>query len=245
MTTSMTTRTGWLFRLACIAALAVGLPGCNGSPKAEYDQTPLYRSPGAEGPTSGERGSVMITEVNFAGSVTNDGTHDWDDVFVELRNASERPVDVTGWRLQVRGDTHETYRIPESDPIPPNEFFVIARKDNGAFADVADATIPRLEFGRKRVMVQLLDADKRLMGSIGSDHRRVFAGGWDTVTVRSMERVQLLFDNPGRRSRAWHAYSANTGFETIMEDYRERTLASPGAANSQDYSGSTASGSFQ
>jgi len=241
----MAIRPGWILRLVWIAGLAACLPACNGPPSAEYDQTPLYRSPGADGPTSGERGSVMITEVHFAGSVTDDGTHDWDDVFVEFRNASERPVDVTGWRLQVRGDTQETYRIPETDPIPPNEFLVIARKEEGAFGDVASAFIPRLEFGRKHVKIQLFDADKRLIGSIGSDRRRVFAGGWDTATVRSMERVQLLFDNPGRRSRAWHAYSANRGFETIRDGYRRRTLASPGAANSQDYSGSTASGSFQ
>lgn len=235
---------GIAWAVALVTLVAAGA-ACNGPPDAEYDQTPLYRSPADEGPTSAERGNVAITEINFAGSVTDDGTHDWDDVFIELRNNGERPVDVSEWRLQTRGDVSETYRIPESDPIPANEFMVIARKTNGAFGEVADATIPDLELGRKHVEVSLHDADSRLVGSVGSAEKRVFAGGWDTVTVRSMERVQLLFDNPGRKSRAWHAYSSNRGFETVREGYRERTLASPGAANSRSYAGSTASGNFE
>jgi len=226
-------------------ALLVLVAGCNGAPEAKFDQSPLYRTPGSEGSTSGERGNVAITEINFAGSVTNDGTHDWDDIFIELRNGGERPVDVTDWRLRVRGGVRETYRIPDSEPIPPNEYMVIARKEDGAFGEVADAILPDLELGRKHVHLTLFDSDTRLIGSVGSGRRRVFAGGWDTSVVRSMERVQLLFDNPGTRSRAWHAYSAERGFETVPGNYRERTLASPGAANSRDYSGSTANGSFE
>lgn len=236
---------GLLVAAACaFAALTTG--ACqNGEPEPTYDQTPLYRTETEDGPTSGERGGVMITEINFAGSVANDGTHDWDDNFIELRNKYERPVNISNWRLVVRGDVNETYRIPEnSDPIATNEFFVIARKKRGAFAEAADVFIPDLELGRQHVQITLLDADERLIGSAGSADHRVFAGGWDTHTVRSMERVQLIFNNPGRRSRSWHAYSANDGFETIRSNYRNRTLASPGAVNSTNYSGSTANGDF-
>ena len=60
-----------------------------------------------------------------------------------------------------------------------------------------------------------------------------------------MERVQLLFTNSGTQSRSWHAYSADQGFETINEGWRKYTLASPGEANSTDYSGSTSTGSFE
>lgn len=226
-----------------ILALAL-IFGCNPDP-GHTDQTRLYRPPGEEGPTSGERGSVMISEIHWAGSVTNDGTHDWDDVFVELQNKSERTVNLTDWRLEVRGDHSDTYRIPDSDPVPTNEYFVIAAKKNGAFGDVADVVIEDLELGRKHIDMTLLDADERLMSGAGSEERRLFAGSWDTVSARSMERVQLIFTNSGSASRSWHSYSSNTGFETIPKKYRKFTLASPGEANSTDYSGSTSSGSFE
>ena len=238
-------------RLACLLAGLLSATGlaCNNGDPGLSEQTPLYRSPNPKssedaGPTSGERGSVQITEINWAGSVTDDGTHDWDDVFIEFQNKSERTLNMTGWRLKVRGDHDDTFRIPEVPPISTNEYLVIAHKKDGAFGEVADGFIEDLDLGRKFLKLELQDADERLMGSAGSEHRKVFTGGWDTVTVRSMERVQLLFTNSGTSSRSWHAYSSNEGLETIAEGYRKHTLASPGRANSTDYSGSTSSGNF-
>lgn len=228
-------------------ALLVGMAcsGCN-DPPPPNDQTPLYRAPGDEGPTSGERGSILINEIHWAGSVTNDGTHDWDDVFIELKSQEERPVNPSNWRLMIRGDHSATYQIPEVDePIEPNEYFVIASQPDGAFGKAADVVIEDLELGRGHTYVKLTDADERLMDSAGSKSKRNFAGAWDTVTARSMERVQLIFANTGTVARSWHSYSSRTGLDTIAEGYRRFTLASPGAANSTDYSGSTASGSFE
>lgn len=232
--------------MGVLAAVGLGLTlaGCNRDP-GNPPKTPLYRKNPDEGPTSGERGKVAITEINYAGSVTDDGTHRWDDVFVELQNRGERPANLSGWRLLVRGDHSETYRIPPSPPVPPNGYFVIVRQPDGAFGDVADAVIDDLELGRKHLTIELLDRDKRRITVVGSEAEELFAGGWDTVTVRSMERTSLLFANSGSVSRSWHAYSTNTGLETISEGYRKFTLASPGRANSRDYSGSTASGDFE
>jgi hypothetical protein len=95
------------------------------------------------------------------------------------------------------------------------------------------------------VKVELRDHDRRLMEDGGSTTQRVFTGGYDGVTVRSMERVQLIFGNRGSNSRNWHAYSDDTGFDTIAEGYRQYTLASPGVANSPDYSGNASSGAFE
>lgn len=234
---------GWFLGALLFASLSIA---CNGDP-GDSDQTPLYRAPGEEGTTSGERGKVLISEIHYAGSVreTDQGTtHFWNDVFIEFRNKSERKVDLTGWRIRVRGDRSATYVIPETDPIGTNEFFVVARREDGAFGDVADVFIEDLDFGKKNVFVQLVDRDERLMEVVGSREQRAFAGGWDTVSARSMERVQLLFSNSGTKSRSWHTYSAPQGFGNIREDYRKFTLASPGEANSTDYSGSTSSGNL-
>lgn len=243
--------TAWMVTCGLVVA-ALAATGCNTDPGTP-ESTALYRQPGRdEGPSSGERGSIMITEVGFAGSMTNDGEYDPDDVFIEFHSNEERPINMTGWHISVGGSTSETYRIPEVDPIYTNEYLVISSQEDGAYANTGDeyVTMPDLELSSNRVYITLRDADERLMESVGSEERPVFAGGWDTHTVRSMERVQLLFINPGTRSRAWHAYSEPTGFYSqekgygVREGYRERTLASPGVANSTDYSGSVSSGDF-
>jgi len=122
---------------------------------------------------------------------------------------------------------------------------VIARKKDGAFQDSADVIIPDLELGARRVRVQLRDYDKRMMEDGGSTDEDVFTGGYDTVAVRSMERVQLIFANAGGNARNWHAYSEDQGGEGVAEGWQKFTLTSPGEANSSDYSGSSTTGSFE
>lgn len=229
---------GLLVAVLCASA-------CNKEP-GEPEINPLYRNVEEDRPSSGERGSMMINEINFAGSIDDDGTYDADDVFIELWNKHPRPINVSGWRIEIDGDFNASYRIPDvKDAISPNGYFVIARKDDGAFADVADVFIPDMDLGKKMVHVELRDFDRRLMEDGGSTTERVFTGGWDGVTVRSMERVQLIFGNRGSNSRNWHAYSDDTGFDTVAQGYRDYTLASPGVANSPDYSGNASSGAFE
>ena len=99
-----------------------------------------------------ERGSVWMTEVNWAGSVEQVGdgfVHHPDDVFIELQNKFSRPLHLTGWQLIVEaGTTNEhihargiedseiRYLIPEREngqPVNPNEYVVIASRRDGAF----------------------------------------------------------------------------------------------------------------
>ncbi len=224
--------------------LGLALAGCNEAPEMP-ETTPQYRSVEEGEPSSGERGSIMITELGWAGSMSNEGVWDPDDVFIELQNRSSRPVNVSNWRLIVEGDFVKTHRIPTvTEPIPPSGFFVIAAKSDGAFGDRADVVIPKLELGKTYVLVELRDNDRRLQESAGSLRQRVFSGGYDTYSTRSMERVQLIFGNQGNISRSWHANGEVQGFETVNEAFRERTFATPGVANSADYSGSSWGGNF-
>ncbi len=240
----------------CATALLTTAAGCNTDP-GPSDSTPNYKSvgdPDEEGepaPSSGERGNMMITEIGWAGSVTDEGVLDQDDVFIEVQNKNPRPINLHNWRLTVEGDVIKTHRLvpqegePDLEPLAPNAFFVIAAKKDGAYGDIADLILPDLELGKTYVHLELRDADRRLMEGAGSDSERVFTGGWDTYSVRSMERVQLIFGNQGGMSRNWHAYSEDTGHPNIREGYRQRTLGSPGEANSTDYSGSATAGGFE
>ena len=249
-----------------LAALAVVWTGCTGGPIGdERDQSPLYRSGTEEdGFTSnGERGNVLITEVNWAGSVTDDGVYDPTDVYIELQNKHPRPLHLTGWQLIVEAGTNRpgdnprsriTYPIPlreNGEPFETNEYVVITTRADGASVK-ADYIIPDLKIPRDFFRITIRDIDDRLIEPAGSTHLEVFAGGFDLVTVRSMERVQLLFSNRGTHNASWHAYSYNEWDEDhavrqefIREGFKLRTFGSPGKANSPDYSGNTSSGSFE
>lgn len=238
--------------LAVLAAVGAVL-GCNAfdDDPGTSDEQVLYRWETEGDPSSGERGSIQINEVNWAGSVTDDGVYDPDDVFIELRNEYHRPVNLSGWRVIITGDYEQSFRLPGIDePLEPNNHFVIAAKDDGAFGEVADVVDRRLKLGKRAVRVELRDADRRLIEPVGSAYDRPFAGGYDTVKVRSMERTQALFDNRGNQDRSWHSntddmHDEQDARENIAEGYRENTLASPGAPNSPDYSGATAGGQFE
>lgn len=253
-----------------IVGLALVVTGCGDD--RLYDQRGMasgYRSGTEEDDylSNGERGNVEITEVLWAGSVESVGdgwVHHPDDVFIELRNKHPRPVHLTGWQLTVettKGASDEedrhfaTYIIPPRDtgaPVEVNEFVVVARSRDGAFPD-ADYVIPELRLPRDHFQIVLRDLDNRLMGDAGNAHEDVPAGAWDLVSVRSMERVQLIFSNDGGRNSSWHSYSLNewdgvrhSALQSrIAPAYRARTYASPGRPNSPDYSGNTAAGSFE
>lgn len=238
--------------LAGISCLAlVGATSCDNSDPGTPFSNPGYRWAQQGECTSGERGNMMINEVHFAGSVSDEGVYDADDVFIELWNRNPRPVNVSNWRLDVFGQTEgytgdRGYLIPVvEEPIPPNGYFVIARKSDGAFGEIADAIIDDLELGKSYVRVELMDCDFKLMEDAGSRDIPVFSGGYDRVTARSMERAQLIFGNRGGNAINWHAYSANTGHANVADGYRNFTLASPGVANSPDYSGAAATGNFE
>ena len=242
------------------------------------DQQTGYRSGSVEDDylSNGERGNITITEVFWSGSVedTGDG-YRWDptDVFIEVQNKHPRPVYLTGWLVKVekgRADegifphpranrSEQTLVIPErtnGQPLYPNDYAIIAAKNTGAFPD-ADYVLDGLSLPQGPFEITIRDLDERLIDHIGDDRKPPFAGSWDGVVSRSMERIQLIFNNRGSRDSAWHTYGLNDfdegdrgAFHTrlrtrIAERYQARTFASPGGPNSPDYSGNTSSGSFE
>lgn len=228
----------------------LALCACNPDP-GEIDQQVGYRDGLVEGePNSGERGSVIITEILWSGSVTNDGTWDPTDVFVEIKNESMRPVNLSGWHIDHQGARRVTYRIPSSTiELDVGRHLLIAAKTDGCFPD-ADLVLPELGFPYgEPLQLTLRDADERLMEPAGSRDAPPFAGGWDGQVSRSMEKVELMFGGRGREPHSWHFYTDAEvdvpNNDRVADACRERTLASPGRPNSPDYSGAFAVGSFE
>lgn len=229
--------------------------------------------------SSGERGNVAITEVFWSGSVEGNVpayVHHPDDVFIELHNRHPRPISMKNWVISITAgtnlDTLGTYQdrynratrdyvlaTPENNVIvEPFGYVLVAARRDGAFRD-ADYYVEDLQIPTGPFHVLLRDADDRLIDEIGDVRRRPFAGGFDGVTSRSMERTQLLFGNRGNVNVSWHAYSLHEFSPNVREgeplhdllrsrvhpDYRALTGATPGMPNSPDYSGNISSGSFE
>ena len=224
------------------------LLACNTDP-GEVDQTVGFRD-GLDGPNSGERGSLNISEILWSGSVTNTGRWDATDQFVEIRNEGNRPMDLTGWSLELTGTVEATWRVPEMDEVlQPGDHLFIAAKTTGCFPE-PDLVIPGLSipYGDP-FRLTLVDADERLIEPAGSTEHPPFAGGYDLVVSRSMEKSQLMFGSRGSEPQAWHFYTRDEvdvpNNDRIAASCRNRTLASPGHPNSPDYSGAYAAGAFE
>jgi hypothetical protein len=226
------------------------LAACNPEPPPP-EQGVGYRpglTPGE--PNSGERGTVKISEVMWSGSVRDDGTWDPTDVFVELRNESSRPVNVSGWQLVLEGSREQTWPLPATDrDLVVGGHLLIAAKATGCYPD-ADLVIPEMGFVYGDPFeLTLLDRDDRLIEPVGSEDAYPFAGGYDGVVSRSMERLQLMFGGEGGFPHSWHYYTDAEvdvpNDDRIAEGCRQNTLASPGRPNSPDYSGAFATGSFE
>jgi len=224
------------------------LLGCNPDP-GDPTQTIGYRDGTDTATSSGERGSVKISEVMWAGSVSSDGTHDPTDQFIELRNESARPVNLTGWQLEVDAGVQVTVILPELPLIEVGEHIFLATKNTGCFP-APDALLPELnlQYGEP-FRITLVDSDERLIEPVGNSGSPPYAGGYDLVRSRSMERVELMFGGSGMEPGSWHYYTPAEvdvpNNDRIAADCQGLTLASPGRPNSPDYSGAYSTGSFE
>ena len=232
----------------CSVLLALAA-GCNTNPGYPDEQVG-FRDGLDDTTHSGERGSVQISEILWSGSITDDGNWDPTDIFIELRNEGNRPVNVSGWFLQVDGSMNRSWVIPTtSRKINVGEHVFIAAKNTGCFPEpdyiIEDLALPLGDPFR----VKLSDRDERLIEYAGSRTMPPFAGGYDLVTSRSMERIEVMFGGRGTMPHMWHFFTdaevevPNT--DRIATNCRTLTGASPGRANSPDYSGAFSTGSFE
>ena len=226
------------------------LLGCNPDP-GHPDQGVTYRDGLDDSEAdSGERGNVKISEILWSGSVTNEGSWDPSDVFVELRNEGNRRVNVSGWFLELEGVREVTWRIPDSDiEIEVGEHRFIAAKNDGCFPN-PDWVIPALSFPYgDPIYLRLRDRDEHLIEPAGNREMPPYAGGYDLVVSRSMEKVELMFGGRGTEPHSWHHYTSAEvevpNNDKVGSGCAERTLAAPGRPNSPDYSGAYASGSLE
>lgn len=250
-------------RRAAIALALAGATACNPNPLDDegnvyWLETVDYRT-GLDGTNSGERGTVKISEIGWAGSLAcpegqstcsrSEATWDRRDVFLEVRNESNRPMMLNGWRILREGTQEWTWRIRgQEEPIGVGDYLVIAAKRDGCFPN-ADVFIEdgTFFFGwGDAFRLTLKDADERLIEPAGNKYDPPYAGIYDGQVVRTMEKAELMFGGRGSDPESWHHYT-NADVDVpnndrIAERCRHRTLGSPGRPNSPDYSGAFSAG---
>lgn len=166
-----------------------------------------------------KRGCMVITEVNWAGSINNSGNPDPDDDFLELNNRDcNKPVDLTGWRLVMEGDIVRTYIVPEAPDgktniIQPSETRVLIAKADGAFRANTENSydpihVPGMYFPERNFTIETYTAENFLIeNAINNPDGLPLAGGTDGITVRSMERTDDNFDEEGTSITSWHSFT--------------------------------------
>lgn len=168
-----------------------------------------------------KRGCAEIREVNWAGSMKNDGTYDGDDDFIEIQNSDcNKPIDLTDWRIELTGDLKKTYYVPAgaNNIIQPGKFAVLIAKSNGAFRDQGDANyrpivLPGLAVPERNWSITTKTAENFLMESgvntteadDATSRNFPLSGSFDGYTVRSMERTEDAFEEEGGSISTWHA----------------------------------------
>lgn len=244
------------------------LAACNADPSDQLQQTVDYRDLLDTGATSGERGTIKIAEVMANGTVRADGRWDPTDVWIELRNESARPVNLSGWFLEIEGSRLRTVRVPASDRrVAVGEQVVITARADGCVRD-PDLIAPDLVFPSPGdpFQITLMDADERLIDGAGHADMPPFAGGYDGRAAYAMERIHLMFGQNGGNPQVWQfhnrtpcpngvaapedgaanlsCFEAVPNNDRLLADCRRWTYATPGRPNSPDYSGAYASGGF-
>lgn len=168
-----------------------------------------------------KRGCAEIREVNWGGSMRNDGHYDADDDFIEIQNTDcNKPVDLANWRIEMSGDVKRIFYVPSggNTVIQPGKFAVIISKSDGAFRKQSDSDynpihLPGLFVPERNWSITTRTAENFLMESgvntteadDATSRNFPLSGSFDGFTVRSMERTEDQFEEEGGSVSTWHA----------------------------------------
>lgn len=182
------------------------------TPSPEPTETP-NQSPTPEPTDTPAPSRVVINEIAWMGTAA-----DANDEWLELYNAGDSAVDLSGWTLQAEDGTP---KIALSGTIGANGYYLLERTDDTVISDIAADQIYSGAMGNAGEVLVLRD-------STGTERDRVsawYAG--NNTTKASMERIDALADGSDPSNWADHvgaAYGADADGNPIN--------GTPGAKNS-------------
>ena len=170
-------------------------------------------------------GLVIINEIMWMGSSRSP-----EDQWVELKNMTSEPIDISGWALSVPNptDTLRAIVFPDSSVIPAFGYYLISYfpADSSQIAVIPNLVSKKLQMDRHHLLLVLFTKNPMDYGAIPIDEAGngdvPFAG--DSLSFRSMIRVMPPGD--GRMPSQWTTSTTSHGWDPGATEY-----GTPGADN--------------
>jgi hypothetical protein len=156
-------------------------------------------TPSASPAPSASPGDVLINEVAWSGT-----EHSASDEWIELLNATDRLLDLTGWSLTDGGDVD----VALTGILPPNGYYLLERSDDQCIPDLPANQIYNGNLRNSGESLQLRDANGKVIDSANQRGGVWPAGSSDSRA--SMERRGGA-DSPGN----WGTF---TGYHGAGQD---------------------------
>ena len=189
-------------------------------------------------------GDIVVNEVMWYG--VNAADDDGFDEFIELRNMTDKRIDLDLWSLANPDDF--IVGLPPGSYIEPNGLYTILDHTLEVYVDGApqdsvsaykngDLTVNAFNDNRQSRLylkdgtleIMLKDPRGNVMDSAGNGGP-AFAGGPSGGVVRSMERNASPGD--GTVAGSWHQCSLSEGGANVNDDFKDDIIATPGEDNS-------------
>jgi hypothetical protein len=187
----------------------------------------------------GSPGEVVISELNWYGPLANNaGTQ---DVWVELRNASDREINVGQWKLEGAGIEGNDLFLFSGTVLSPGEYLVIGNFRNGGSLDGVTKVqihlfaVP-LALPNEGMALRLRDVE----GTVIDQTPDPGAGGWPAgvgdLGLRYFESMERRDDvtgggyGDGSNPAQWYTWNRGAGVDTTNPNSIDH--GTPGAPNS-------------
>jgi len=142
-------------------------------------------------------GDVVINELMWMGSTNSE--HLADDEWIELRNTTGNPIDLTGWKIDGAGSVSGSITL--SGTIPADEFFLISHysSDHSAISNSisVDQVIPGISLNNNGEQLTLKSTS-------GVTIDQTPSGTWAAGTHTSPATVEQSMERNDNPSTGWH-----------------------------------------
>ena len=169
-------------------------------------------------------GDVVINEIMWAGSVLSSA-----DEFIELRNTTDNPINLSGWQLTKYSKVSGVYKknlmitVPNGKSIPANGYFLIANYTwynvNSILNVEPDLVATTVALANTKLQIKLYDGDWENGANlidVADDGVGEPVAGDNADVKKSMERNNVPSD--GTQTENWHTCSQAVNFDQGTND---------------------------
>lgn len=209
-----------------IIGFVLGLVGAGGLLVQALPGLFVFRAPEVQAQAAGP--NIVLNEIFWMGSSASSA-----DEWVELRNLTDQPVDLSNWKLTKKSSGSESQMLvfPAGAVVPANGYYLISNysstSTNSMLNRPPDLVDTAMALVNSALQIKLYDGAGTLIDTADDGSGNPLAGKLVSAEkiFWSMERNPIPDD--GVRVESWHTASRGTGFK---DGATER--GTPGTANS-------------